>query len=1024
MAGAEYEVNISLNTKTVDSQLKGLETRINKMRRSINGPLSALQRQATLEDRIKATRVISFRLGTQLNALEEKGVNVAKMRRQIKEATTNIEKKELETARARNKLVGDFVREQNRGLRAGTKNQRMAAESIDALANAQDKRFRLMQRINRLEEKGGKTAKLRREMGRLTDQMSDRNFGTFKQITRTLSRQITLEESKLRTQKEQTAELDKQLSRSARLGGPRSPVGGARFIPGSPAQIAASARAGGAASPISGSANLVGSPAYYEAQARAIARLARQGGPSDPIKGHPNLIGSPAYFDAQRKATERLARQGGAASPVRGSKDLVGSPAYFEEQQRVIDRAARQGGATSPLRGSKNLAGSPAYFEHLDHEISKLARQGGAASPIRGSKNLIGSPAYYEHQRKELERLARQGGPTSPIGGTEAMPGSPAAIAARRRRVGDVALGAGFPLLFGGGPGAVLGGALGGAFGGGLAAQIGLSAAGQQIDQLIGKAIELGQALNPAAFNLERVTEAAGFAGTETQNLLQKIERYGDKAKAAELATELLRARIGDDGVKALEAFGKQAVVLGNNLSVIFTTVLANIAKAVQPLLQSLSERLGKAAAVRRFQAQDPSTLTGLDKLAFDILDPQLGTKGKNPFKLFDRDKPIQFFGTTPFEPLRNRATELGLSKDVDLRKFATERATKAAPGFEMPVLDRIEFEAGLVELPKDRSARIKRENMIAASERRIQNLQAEAEKTKEISLIRGRIAAAEEAGDKQLVERLRGEEKAADIVRKKARLIARIPKDLDAQQRLTEEIAIDQTIVAEQTANQEATQRRIAKVIRDEQLEAIKKQEELYKQLGDTVKDGLVDSIKAAIDDTRTLGDALASMLNRLSDQFLQLAANMAFYGNAQGTLRNAQGQRTGGGIFGTILNAILPGPSAPLPTDSFAGVSNDVLDSVLGSVSGEKALGGPVSSGRSYLVGERGPELFVPGAQGNIVPNNAMGSTSVVVNVDASGTEVQGNQGNADQLGRLIGQAVQAELIKQKRPGGLLTR
>ena len=963
MAGAEYEVNISLNTKTIDGQLKGLETRINKMRRSINGPLSALQRQANLEDRIKASRVISFRLGTQLNALEQKGVDVAKMRKQIKEATTNLDKKEIETARARNKLVGDFVREQNRGLRTGTKNQRMAAESIDALANAQDKRFRLMQRINRLEEKGGKTAKLRREMGRLTDQMSDRNFGTFKQITRTLSRQITLEESKLRTQKEQTAELDKQLARSARLGGPRSPVGGAKFIPGSPAQIAASARAGGAASPIRGSANLVGSPAYYEAQAKAIARLARQGGPSDPIKGHPNLIGSPAYFDAQKKEIERLARQGGPASPVRGSKDLVGSPAYFE---------------------------------HVEREIEKLARKGGAASPIRGSKNLIGSPAYYDHQRKELERLARQGGPASPIGGTETMPGSPAAIRARRQRVGDVALGAGFPLLFGGGPGAVLGGALGGAFGGGLAAQIGLSAAGQQIDQLIGKAIELGQALNPAAFNLERVTEAAGFAGTETQNFLEKIEQYGDKAKAAELATELLRARIGDDGVKALEAFGKQAVVLGNNLSVIFTTVLANIAKAVQPLLQSLSERLGKTAAVRRFQAQDPSTLEGLDKLAFDILDPQLGTKGKSPFKLFDRDKPIQLFGTTPFEQLRNRATELGLPKDVDLRKFATERATKAAPGFEMPVLDRIEFEAGLVELPKDRSARIKRENMIAASERRIQNLQAEAEKTKEISLIRGRIAAAEEAGDKQLVERLRGEEKAAEIVRKKARLLSRIPKDLDAQQRLTEELAIKDTIRAEQLANQEATQRRIAKVIRDEQLEAIKKQEELYKQLGDTVKDGLVDSIKAAIDDTRTLGDALANMLNRMADQFLQLAANMALYGNLQGTLRNAQGQRTGGGIFGAIVNAVLPG----------------------------RALGGSVSEGRPYLVGERGPELFVPGAQGNIVPNNAMGSTSVVVNVDASGTEVQGNQGNADQLGRLIGQAVQAELIKQKRPGGLLTR
>jgi phage-related minor tail protein len=87
-------------------------------------------------------------------------------------------------------------------------------------------------------------------------------------------------------------------------------------------------------------------------------------------------------------------------------------------------------------------------------------------------------------------------------------------------------------------------------------------------------------------------------------------------------------------------------------------------------------------------------------------------------------------------------------------------------------------------------------------------------------------------------------------------------------------------------------------------------------------------------------------------------------------------------------------------------------------------RANGGSVSGNRPYLVGERGPELFVPGAQGNIVSNDAMGSTSVVVNVDASGTEVQGNQGNADQLGRLIGQAVQAELIKQKRPGGLLTR
>jgi hypothetical protein len=49
-------------------------------------------------------------------------------------------------------------------------------------------------------------------------------------------------------------------------------------------------------------------------------------------------------------------------------------------------------------------------------------------------------------------------------------------------------------------------------------------------------------------------------------------------------------------------------------------------------------------------------------------------------------------------------------------------------------------------------------------------------------------------------------------------------------------------------------------------------------------------------------------------------------------------------------------------------------------------------------------------------------MGSANVVVNVDASGSSVQGDGNQANQLGKAIGIAVQQELIKQKRPGGLL--
>ena len=96
--------------------------------------------------------------------------------------------------------------------------------------------------------------------------------------------------------------------------------------------------------------------------------------------------------------------------------------------------------------------------------------------------------------------------------------------------------------------------------------------------------------------------------------------------------------------------------------------------------------------------------------------------------------------------------------------------------------------------------------------------------------------------------------------------------------------------------------------------------------------------------------------------------------------------------------------------------------LFSILAGRFGKRANGGPVTSGSPYLVGERGPELFVPGASGNIVPNNAMGGSNIVVNVDATGSSVQGNGDESKRLGEAIGIAIRQELIKQKRPGGLL--
>ena len=86
--------------------------------------------------------------------------------------------------------------------------------------------------------------------------------------------------------------------------------------------------------------------------------------------------------------------------------------------------------------------------------------------------------------------------------------------------------------------------------------------------------------------------------------------------------------------------------------------------------------------------------------------------------------------------------------------------------------------------------------------------------------------------------------------------------------------------------------------------------------------------------------------------------------------------------------------------------------------------ANGGSIKANQLSLVGERGPELFMPGRSGTIIPNHNLGggAISVVVNVDANGSSVTGDQTQGKQLGMAVSAAVQAELLKQKRPGGLL--
>jgi len=157
-------------------------------------------------------------------------------------------------------------------------------------------------------------------------------------------------------------------------------------------------------------------------------------------------------------------------------------------------------------------------------------------------------------------------------------------------------------------------------------------------------------------------------------------------------------------------------------------------------------------------------------------------------------------------------------------------------------------------------------------------------------------------------------------------------------------------------------------------------KMKSLYKSIGDTITSGIVDSLSAAVEGTKSLAEVASDTLRSLSKILLQFGVKSLLGGLG-----------SGGGFLGDLFG-------------------------------GGRASGGTVTGGRSFLVGERGPELFTPGRTGSIAPNSALGGANVTVNVDASGSSVEGDSEQAGQLGKMLGAAVQAELIKQKRPGGLL--
>ncbi len=136
---------------------------------------------------------------------------------------------------------------------------------------------------------------------------------------------------------------------------------------------------------------------------------------------------------------------------------------------------------------------------------------------------------------------------------------------------------------------------------------------------------------------------------------------------------------------------------------------------------------------------------------------------------------------------------------------------------------------------------------------------------------------------------------------------------------------------------------------------------------LNNTLENRLSKSLDGLIRKGRSLEDVLSSARSELTQTALRLGVI--------NPLQQALAGFSGAVFSGNNKNTASPAQSG---LDRF-------LSGLLGNFfGGMRAAGGPVGTGRAYMVGERGPELFVPSAAGRIVPHGASGNAAAQITIN----------------------------------------
>lgn len=147
------------------------------------------------------------------------------------------------------------------------------------------------------------------------------------------------------------------------------------------------------------------------------------------------------------------------------------------------------------------------------------------------------------------------------------------------------------------------------------------------------------------------------------------------------------------------------------------------------------------------------------------------------------------------------------------------------------------------------------------------------------------------------------------------------------------------------------------------------------------TLLDSMPDNIQAVLDSGKAGIEALYAPINRAKE--MSDAMGKSFSDGIKGMITGASSFKD---MMSSVIDSVINKLWEMFVVQQIVGLVGKGFSALTGIPMPARAIGGSVQSGQPYMVGERGPEMFVPSRSGSIVPNGKMGS-GINISVDARG-------------------------------------